>query len=143
MDKRHVVARIYGFLICLIALLTVIFSIQGVVEAIFNLTDAEQVAHSRSCDAYSYRGYNMASYEAFKLDVIVAMASGQQKNQDQVKLDEKMLKNAYQDALTSGIHSIARQAKTELTGYGILIFVSAVVFVFHWKWLQKLATSDT
>ncbi|MCE5313806.1 MAG: hypothetical protein ABFD49_08895 [Armatimonadota bacterium] len=142
MDKRHVAARIYGYMICLITLLTVVFSIQGIVEAVFNLTDAEQVAHSKECDSYSYRGYNMASYEAFKLDVIVAMANGQQKNQNKVSLDENMLKKAYQDALTTEIHSIRRQSEKDLTGYCILIFVSLVLFVFHWKWLRRLADSN-
>jgi hypothetical protein len=135
MEKSNNVAKIYGYLVCLVAVITFIICIANLVNAFIDKGDP---IHA---DRYSYgqSAPNLASYETYKMDIL----KDTKKESDTTKIsfipDEQTMKAMYEAAKNEKIQASMHNIKKEITVNLILIVVCIVLFGIHWTWMKRLA----
>jgi hypothetical protein len=143
MSKWHVIARIYGYIICLVVLLVGLFRLGVFVEALFDLGDPLHVEGF-------YGGRDLSSFEAYKLEVLksagegqqagvgVSPAGGERKEAERYVPDEKAIRAMYDAEKADRIHTGLRKTHRALAMNGALVLVCMAVFATHWRWLRRL-----
>jgi hypothetical protein len=138
MEKsQRITAQIYGYAICLVAVLTFIFSTISLVNSIFDLGDP---IHSGFTPGGSP---SLASYENYKMDVMRMSQKGNETNIAQPATDEQTLKAMYEAAKNDKIQSAKHQAKKSITISGIMIVIAFVLFFTHWRWMKRIVRTDS
>lgn len=137
MEKsQKITAQVYGYAICLVAVLTFIFSTIALINAFFDLGDP---LHS----GYSPQGSpSLASYENYKMDVMRLAQKGDETMKAQTT-DEQTLKAMYEAAKNDKIQSAKHQAYKSISISAIMIIIGFVLFFTHWRWMKKLNRSDS
>lgn len=139
MSKQHILSQIYGYTICLVTLLTFVFSIPSFVESLFDLSD---ITHSSS---YSTK---FISFQNYRSDYITAQKEGctcEQGSKDKIKVnmpDEKSLQEMYETEKADELARTSFQTKRRFYMRLILMIVAAILFFFHWKWVRKFSTAE-
>jgi hypothetical protein len=138
MEKsQRITAQIYGYAICLVAVLTFIFSTISLVNSVFDLGDP---IHS----GYTPEGSpSLASYENYKMDVMRLNQKGNETNIAQPATDEQTLKAMYEAAKNDKIQSAKHQANKSITISGIMIVIAFVLFFTHWRWMKRIGRTDS
>ncbi|MFH1050005.1 MAG: hypothetical protein V1779_03630 [bacterium] len=130
MKKSKIITNIYGYAVCLTAIIVFIICISQFIFAVMNLNDP---IHSgwNSSDSPS-----LASFENYKADIL---ESGNAKLQSSEKYvpDNRTLHKMYKAAVKDKIALESHRAYRELYVSIILIIMSAILFLFHWRWMRK------
>ena len=134
MEKSNVMAKIYGYLVCLVAVITFLICITSLVNA---LIDRGDPMHAERF--YGQSTPNLASYDTYKMD----MLKDAKKESDTTKLsfipDEQTMKAMYEAAKSDRIQSAMHNIKRNITVNIILILVCVVLFGIHWTWMRRLS----
>ncbi len=128
MEKSKLIPTIYGYAICLVAVITFLIATTSLVNSIIDNSDP---MHS------GYRCSNMpslASFENYKMDVL----NSSDKEQAFVP-DEQTLIAMYEAAKTDKIQSAQHQTLRTIVVSSFIIVLCFVFFIFHWRWMRKLA----
>jgi hypothetical protein len=133
MGKWPIIGRIYGYVVCLIAISVALWSVGVLVQAVFDLGDPMHASR-----AYEYGSHDLSSFEAFKLDVL---RSGGTATKQYVP-DDKTLRAMYKAARGDRIAFALRRARIDLVVRSLLIVVCIALFATHWKWLHKPVTAE-
>jgi len=138
MEKsQRITAQIYGYAICLVAVLTFIFSTIALVNAVFDLSDP---IHS----GYTPQGSpSLASYENYKMDVTRMSQKGDEAAKAQLTTDEQTLRTMYEAAKNDKIQTAKYQANKSIAISGIMIIIAFVLFFTHWRWMKRIALTDS
>lgn len=130
MEKSpRVGAQIYGYAVCLVAVITFLICISNLVNAVFDLQDP---IHS----GFNPQGSpSLASYETYKMDLLKNLPKT---DGAAVIPDEQTLKTMYDAARNDKIVSVRSQATRNLTITSILVVVCLILFVTHWRWIRKM-----
>jgi len=126
MEKRSKAPLIYGYAVCLVAVVTFLISVAGIINAVMDLSDP----------LYSGSGYNqesIASFENYKMDVLKTNSDKETWNPDDATL-QAMYEAEKEDRTRRVIHSSVRN----LSVSGILIIICVILFLTHWRWMRKL-----
>ena len=137
MAVKRIVAQMYGYIICLVAVITFLINVGMIITAIFDLGDP---LHARS-----YEKPSVASFEIYKMDVL-----GAQRTQTTTGIEQKQtasvyvpsdstLRVMYETTRNDRIQSVKFQSRKTITANSLLLLVSIGLFAFHWNWLRKLA----
>lgn len=138
MEKsQRITAQIYGYAICLVAVLTFIFATISLVNSIFDLGDP---IHSGFTPGGSP---SLASYENYKMDVMRMEQKGNETAGMQPATDEQTLKAMYEAAKNDKIQSAKHQANKSITISGIMIIIAFVLFFTHWRWMKRIGRTDS
>ena len=138
MEKsQRITAQIYGYAICLVAVLTFIFSTISLINSIFDLGDP---IHSGFTPGGSP---SLASYENYKMDVMRMTQKGNEATVAQPATDEQTLKAMYEAAKNDKIQSAKHQANKSITISGIMIIIAFILFFTHWRWMKKIGRTDS
>ncbi len=136
MEKTKVGAQIYGYTVCLVAVITFLIAITSVVNAIMDLDDP---LHS----GWNQPGSpSLASYENYKMDVLKSMPKGDDTKGASYIPDETTIKSMYESAKADKIQSVKHQAHRSMIIGGILIVICVILFVTHWRWLRKTSKAE-
>jgi len=126
MEKRSKAPLIYGYAVCLVAVVTFLISVAGIINAAMDLSDP----------LYSNSGYNqksLASFENYKMDVLKSNNEKETWNPDDATL-QTMYEAEKEDRIRRVTHSSVRN----LSVSGILIIICVILFLTHWRWMRKL-----
>jgi hypothetical protein len=126
------IAQIYGFTLCLVAVIAILLAIVNLVNAAFTYIDPLKVNQNRALGGYPL----LSSYEAFKSTYAAAArnATGQEK----VAMPNERDLRAEFDARRADAISAGRfDALRDIVGDAVVIVVAAFLFRFHWRWLQQ------
>jgi hypothetical protein len=136
MEKStRVGAQIYGYSVCLVAVITFLISMTGLVNAILDLGDP---LHS----GYTPPGSpSLASYENYKLDVMKSFGQSTAGNKESYMPDETSLKAMYEAARREKITKVRHDSNKAILLSGLMIFIAAILFISHWKWMQRVSKS--
>ena len=127
MEKLHKAGQIYGYIVCLVVVITFLISIAALIGAMFDLSDPLHVTqHGR-------QPTNLASFETYKIAKLESLQEGQ------LLPDDQTLRVAYESEKTNLIQSVRFQARRSLTINGLLIIICITLFTTHWLWLRRLA----
>lgn len=130
MEKANRFTHIYGYLICLVSVITFLICVTSLVNAIIDKTDP---LHS------AYGGYNapdMTNFEIYKLDL---MKTIQQKdsNQKSVLPDDQTLRKVYEAAKQDKIDKVVFNSNKTIIVSALIILICSVLFITHWRLARK------
>ena len=132
MKKSKIITNIYGYAVCLTAIIVFIIGISQLIFAIINSSDP---LHSgwNSEDSPS-----LASFENYKADILMSRDNKTQNTEKYVpdcKTLHKMYKAAVNDKIALEKHRIVREIYVD----SLLVIISVILFVTHWRWMRKIA----
>lgn len=127
MEKKSKAPMIYGYSVCLVAVITFIICIAGLVNAVMNLNDP----------LHAERNFNkspsLASFENYKMDILTSSEKEQT-----FTPDDQTLQTMYEAAKSDKIQSVKHRAKRDIMVNGLLIIICVVLFLTHWLWMRRL-----
>ena len=134
MEKPHRMAQIYGYIVCLVAVITFIICLANIIPAILDLGDP---LHAGS--VFSMQGSpSLASFENYKMDILKSSSKeGEQKEQAYVP-DDQTIRSMFEAAKSDKIQTARHQSIRTITVSSIIILVSIALFITHWMWMKRL-----
>jgi hypothetical protein len=150
METGSRIAQIYGYAVCLIAVITFIFSAKGIVDAAFNLSDP-----LRAEGGYG-RGGPLTSFEAYKREQRtrtpprmrpVGMTAPTQVDAptaaDSVPPpSEAELRRMFDEERTDTSANVRFRSMRTLVTSSLMILIALGLFLMHWRWLRRQSTVD-
>jgi len=136
MEKsRKIGAQIYGYAVCLVAVITFLISITTLVNAIIDLGDP---LHS----GYTHPGSpSLASFENYKMDMLKTIQQGDASTTASYIPDDETLRAMFEAAKNDKIQSTRHQSTKNMMIGGLLMIICIILFITHWRWMQKIAQS--
>jgi hypothetical protein len=133
MEKStRIAAQVYGYAICLVAVITFLISTAGLITAIIDLGDP---IHAGFVPQGSP---SLASYENYKLDVMRSTQKGAETVTESYVPTEETLKSMYEAARNDRIQSSKHIANKSILINSFLIAISIILFFVHWVWMRKI-----
>ncbi|MRR09164.1 hypothetical protein EG831_03570 [bacterium] len=139
MSKQHVLSQVYGYAACLVTLLTFVFSIPSFVESLFDLSD---ITHSSD---YSSKYVSFENYRSSYIATQKEVCSCEQEGKDKVKVtlpEDQTLQRMYETEKADEIARTLFQTRRRFFMRLIMIAVSTILFVFHWRWVRKFSSVE-
>ena len=130
----HKIAQIYGYAVCLIAVITFLIAVTTVIEALFDLNNPQHAGF--------YRGPNIASFEAYRLDQHRSPKPVHAPADPVDVADDETLRAVYETAKVDDMERVKYQAWRQLTTHGLLLIVCITLFVGHFVWVRNRVRSD-
>lgn len=135
MEKPNRMPQIYGYLICLVAVITFIICLANIIPSIIDLGDP---MHSRSMYA-SQNTPSLASFENYKMDVLKSVnKEGAGETQAYIP-DDATLRAMYESAKADVVQTVVHNSIRTIVVSGIILLVSVVLFITHWNWMKRLS----
>lgn len=127
------IAQGYGYAVCLVAVITFLIAVTGLITAIIDLGDP---LHS----GFSFReAPSLASFENYKLDVMRSYPKGTEAGKESYVPTDEELKVMYEAARNDKIQSSNHESNKSILINSFLIVICVVLFFAHWNWMGKLA----
>jgi hypothetical protein len=130
MEKPNLFTQIYGYIVCLIAIITILICATNLVTAVIDKTDP---IHS------GFSGNNSAvliSYENYKLDLVKSFQSKESLQTNQLP-DDATLRKTYEAARQDKIDRVNFESKRTIIVTVLLIIISSLLFLTHWRLARK------
>jgi len=132
MEPTQRVPQLYGYCVCLIAVVTFLFALANVVTQIFTVADPLS-----SADTLVSGGRSLRSFQAYK-DTYATQYTALPDNQKApTKPGDDVLRREYAAVRADHIASERFSAFRSLSSDVVLVLVAALLFLFHWQWLQR------
>jgi hypothetical protein len=133
MEKSQKVgAQIYGYAVCLTAVITFLISVTTLVNAILDLGDPLHAGWTHP------EAPSLASFENYKMDILRSMPASEADGQASYVPDDETLKGMYEAAKDDKILSSRHDATRNVMIGGILMVVCVILFITHWRWMKKI-----
>lgn len=126
--------QIYGYTVCLVAVITFLISVTSLVNAMIDLKDPLHAGWSQPGSP------SLASFDNYKMDVLKSLPKNEGSSVAYMPSDQTLL-SMYNAAKTDKIQTVEHQANRSLFIGGLLTFICMVLFITHWKWMQKENTT--
>jgi len=129
MEKKSKIPQVYGYAVCIVAIITVLISVADLITSVLDASDP----------LYAW-GDNkeLSSFENFKVD---ALKSG--KNEASYMPNDETLRIMYEDAKNHKIRRVKHQTSKSIIVSSILIIISVTLFIIHWRWMKKVELQAT
>lgn len=135
MDKPNRVPQLYGYTVCLVAVITFLISVTGAVNAVFTLKNPLQ--------GEGYFEQSFSSFEAWQAagsDRRPFVVPGQAVPVDTTSIETRRTQfNALREERIAAGKFRGQKA---LTSSGILLFAAVALFSTHWNWLRRRSVAD-
>jgi hypothetical protein len=136
MEKsKKIISQIYGYLICLVAVITFLICIANMVNAIIDLGDPIHSGWSSNGTA------KLNSYEIYKLDVMKSTKDEKGDTNSAYVPSETEIKAMYESERSDKIQKVKHDSNKSIIVCSLLILISVVLFITHWRWMRKIIKS--
>ncbi len=133
MEKpQRVGAQIYGYTVCIVAVITFLISVTGLVNAVIDLQDPIHARYTRQGEP------SLASFEIYKMDILRSLPQGEETTGASYIPDDDTLRSMYEAARNDKIQLVKHQANRTLIISGLLIIICIALFITHWRWMKKV-----
>ncbi|HYN83260.1 MAG TPA: hypothetical protein VES88_17410 [Gemmatimonadaceae bacterium] len=136
MERTNRIAQIYGYAVCLVAIIAVLISVTQIVNAAFNLVSPLRA------EGYG-RGGPLTSYTAYKREQLQrvnaperARAGVAARDSGAVPTDAE-IRQMYEDERLEQIGNVRFRAMRTLVTSTLLIIIASGLFFMHWRWLRR------
>ncbi len=138
MERSNRIAQIYGYAVCLVAIITFLVSTAAIVNAAFNLSDplrAEGFGRSGSLTSF-------AAYKREQMQRAPAPAKAQGPNSaggDSVAAapNDTDLRQMFEDERLDQIGNVRFRSMRTLVSSLLMIVIAFGLFFMHWRWLRR------
>jgi hypothetical protein len=135
MEKPQRMGQLYGYLVCLVAVITVLICVASLVSATLDLGDPLHAVWAPPP--------SLASFDNYKMDILKSAPRESEAAKTAYIPDEQTLRAMYEAAKKDKIQSIRHESNRTIIIDTILIMICLVLFVTHWRWARKLAKAET
>ena len=138
MPRSNRIQQIYGYLVCLIAIITLLISAGRMIDAFFDLTRPQ----TAGIPTRYYGGPESSSYEAYRLNQLERYKNVKDSVGTIKVPSDSALRVQYdreRDDATALLHW--ESTKTIVTS-ALMIVLALILFVIHWRWLRGQSQSD-
>jgi hypothetical protein len=136
MEKPHRVAQIYAYLVCVVAIITVLICVSSLVSALLDLGDPLHSGWTPSGTP------SLASFDNYKADILKSAPKDAEASKTGYTLDDQTLRAMYEAAKNDKIQNVRHESYRSITISTLLIVICIALFVTHWRWARKLAKAD-
>ncbi|HEY8166910.1 MAG TPA: hypothetical protein VIF83_15275 [Gemmatimonadaceae bacterium] len=148
MEGGSRIAQIYGYAVCLIAVITFIISAKGIVDAGFNLSDP-----LRAEGGYG-RGGPLTSFEAYKREQRMRTPPRMRPvgTMAPTRVDaptaadsvppptEAELRRMFDEEKADMTANVRFRSTRTLVTSSLMILIALGLFLMHWRWLRRQST---
>ena len=141
------IAQAYGYAVCFITVITMLFSIKQLVDAVIDLSDPIRAEGG----GYGRMGRPLTNFEVYKMAArrepdprrptptgpAPATSAPVQTTAMADTLSDAELQRMYQAEREEAIGNAKFRATRSLIGNVLLIMLAAILFVVHWRWLTR------
>ena len=136
MEKPQRMAQIYGYLVCLVAIITFLICVSALVSAVLDLGDPLHAGWTPPGTP------SLASFDNYKADILKSVPKEAEAVKAGYVLDEKTLRSMFEAAKNDKIQSVRHESNRTIAIDAILIVICIVLFVTHWRWVRKLSKAE-
>lgn len=134
------IQQIYGYLVCLIAIITILFSANSFVESVFNYTRPAGV------DRWGSFGPDdpTANFTTYKLQRIerAQRAAEHVPNATDLVPDDATLQREFEESKAKREATNKWQNNKDMATSAISLIIGLILFIIHWKWLRNLSLKN-
>jgi hypothetical protein len=132
------VPQAYGYAVCFITVIVMLFSIKGVVDAAFDLSDPLRAdGGGRPITNFElYKNANRTAIGPKDQNGPTPLAATAVRNKPDTVSDAD-LRKLYDAEREAAIGNTRFRAIRSLVGNLLLITLAAVLFTIHWRWLRR------
>lgn len=135
MEKSQKIgAQIYGYTVCLVAVITFLISVTTLVNAVIDLSDPLHAGWTQPGTP------SLASFENYKMDMLKSSNQGDDKGTSSYVPDDETLRRMYEAAKADKIQSSKHLSNRSIIIDSLLIVICLVLFITHWLWMKRLTT---
>ena len=132
MERSNKIAQAYGYAVCFIAVVTLLFSSKGIIDAAFDLSAPLRADRYMS-------GMNLTSFEVYKRERAArrdrpTMVEGAPAQRTWTDAE---LRAMYEEERTSHIDNVKFRATRSLVSNVLLVAIAFLLFATHWRWLRR------
>jgi hypothetical protein len=127
--------QIYGYLVCLVTVITFLISVTTLINAVIDLGDPMHAGW------ISPGSPSLASYNNYKMDILKSQTE-KDTSKSSFTPDDKTLREMYESAKADRIQSQKHMANKSIIVSSILIIFCIILFSTHWMWMRKLAKAE-
>lgn len=128
-EKSQRIQMVYGYAVCLVAVITFLISITSMVSSLMDLTDPINAYRTYGQDAPS-----LASYENYKIDIIRSLDP-----EYGITLDDATLQSMYEAAKDDAIAKVKHNAYRTVIVSSLVLLVCIILFTTHLIWMRRLS----
>ncbi|HJU69229.1 MAG TPA: hypothetical protein VJ650_13395 [Gemmatimonadaceae bacterium] len=125
-DKPNRIPQIYGYTVCLIAVVAFLISINGVVDATFTLANPMHGPYGHVESLASFEAYEATRTERTVID----------RNAPVDTTSEETRRRRFEALRTDRVAANRLQAWRRLVGSGLTMLIAIGLFAWHWSWLR-------
>ena len=130
MEKRSKAPQIYGYAVCLVAVITLIFAISAIIFAMMDLGDPLYAGNN-------YNKASIASFENYKMDILKS-----QTEKETWAPDDATLLAMYESEKDDRIRRVKHDSMRSIYINSVLILISLILFLTHWIWMRRLGRKE-
>lgn len=124
MEKKTKAPQVYGYAVCLVAIITFLISLAALISSVIDASDP----------LYARRdSQHLSSYENFKMN---ALKSGQ--SETAYMPDEETFRVMYEDAKNYQIRRVKHNTNQSIIVNSVIIVICVVLFMIHWMWIRRI-----
>jgi hypothetical protein len=135
------ISQAYGYAVCFITVVVMLFSIKGVVDAAIDLSDPIRSESSRM-------GRTLTNFEVYKVEARREAGARAQagptpayatplKAAPDTGASDAELRRLYDAERETAIGNARFRATRSLVGNLLLIILAGALFAIHWRWLKR------
>ena len=137
--KPNRVPQIYGYTVCVIAVVTFLICATVIVNNVFDLARPLQAGFGFESSLSSFEAYK-ATYQrdrALTLPGVSASAAAPAAD----TASEATLRRRFDALRADRISRVQFQSWKAIVTSGLLLIISVVLFVLHWRWMRRLSAA--
>ena len=131
MEKKSKAPLIYGYAVCLVAVITFLISIASIIYAIMDLSDPLYAGNN-------YNKASVASFETYKMDMLKS-----QGDKETWMPDDESLQAMYEAEKDDRIRRVKHDSMRNIYINGALLIIAIILFITHWRWMQRLGKQQS
>jgi hypothetical protein len=133
MEKLQRMPQIYGYLVCLVAVITFLICSSTLIYAIIDLGDPIHAGFNPAGTP------SLASFDNYKMDILKSVPKEGEAAKTSYLPDDQTLRAMYEAAKDDKIQRERHDANRSIVIDSILIVICVALFVTHWRWMRKFA----
>ncbi len=140
MERPSRIQQVYGYAVCIVAIITTLIATANIVEATFARLDPLRAAESR----YGAEGA-LSSFEAYQAtsggQVAQAGVPAKGATAAAARTDSSTVaeqRKRYEALRADRVDRMIFDSNVRLVEHGLLLVLSLVLFGGHWRWLRRI-----
>lgn len=135
MKHPNRIAEVYGYLICLVSVITILITSGVIIQALIDIGHPYQSRefNTQSSSLVSFDNYILAKRQSSGEDTLTKKLTG----------DTVFLRGMYEAERKNLVEKVNHRIRRDIIVNSSILLFSILLFVFHWLWLKNLFSTET